>query len=81
MLFRSTKVGDADYAAIRARLPPRLGTVSADLLLQHVQDRSTRAFTQVPDPRLPLPVAINSQDTATTPLGLAEFLGLAAPFG
>lgn len=68
-LRKGTQVGDDDYAAMRARLSTRFGAVSADLLLQHVQDRSTRAFTQVPDPRLPLPIAVNSVDTATTPLG------------
>jgi iron complex outermembrane receptor protein len=68
-LRKGTQVGDDDHAAVRARLFTRLGGISADLLLQHVQDRSTRAFSQVPDPRLPLPVAINSQDTSTTALG------------
>jgi iron complex outermembrane receptor protein len=78
-LRNGTQVGDASYAAVRARFAFRLGGINADLLLQHVQDRSTRAFSQVPDPRLPLPVAINSEDTSTTPLGYRKTYLLADP--
>ena len=78
-LGNGRKVGDDDHNAVRARLATKFGGVSADLLLQHVQDRNTRAFTQVPDPRLPLPIAINSVDTAATYLGYRQTYMVADP--
>jgi iron complex outermembrane receptor protein len=55
-------VGVDDHSALRARLGTRLGSVTADALVQHVNDRANSPV--VADPRLPLPIFYNSVDSS-----------------
>lgn len=73
-------IGNDAYSAARWRLKTQVGSLTADLTYQVVDDRANQSFALIADPRLPLPIAYNSVDVVDAYQGYRRTRNLIDPY-